>query len=278
MKFRVVYTFFSALLALILLLNFSGGPARTQGQDRTGGPFSEAPCQTCHSAGAFSPELVIEILDGDDPITDYEPGATYTFKATINTTGSPAEFGFQAVALSGEDDVNAGTFGTPDDDMSVVDLNGRSYVEHKSPRTENVFEIDWTAPGAGTGEVRIYAACVAANNGNSTAGDGSVFLVNPLTLNEGLVSVGEIDQQMVSLEVFPNPVQEQLNLRINLEQSSNLQLQIFDMSGKLIQSNQLSLLNGENSTSVDVSNLPQGIYSIFLSNGKDGITERILKQ
>ena len=121
MKLKVVYSLFFAFLSIILFLNFSGGPARTQSQDRTGGPFSPAPCQTCHTAGAFSPELIVEILDGDDAITDYEPGKTYTFRATINTTGSPAEYGFQAVALSGQDNVNAGTFGEPDADMSVID-------------------------------------------------------------------------------------------------------------------------------------------------------------
>lgn len=280
MKFRIIYLSFVFLLSMVLFISFSGGPARTQGQDRTGSPLSTggAPCQTCHSAGAFEPVLTVEILDNQVPVTSYEPEKTYTFRASIETSGSPAEFGFQSVALSGSDDANAGTFGTPDSDLSVVPLNGRDYFEHRSPRTEGLFEIEWTAPAAGTGDVRIYASCVAANNNNSTGGDGSVRLVDPLLLTEMTTSLGILNDQNVTLDVFPNPVADFLNLAITLEGNDRFDLRLFNNVGQLIQSESLNFNAGENRHQLDLSALPVGIYMVQLSNGKDGITERILKQ
>lgn len=280
MKFRIIYFFFWMLISTVLFLSFSGGPARTQGQDRTGSPFTEGgtPCQGCHSAGAFSPELTVEIMDGDVAVTEYEPEKSYTFRASIATTGAPAEFGFQAVALSGADDVNAGTFGTPDEDMSVINLNDRDYVEHNMPRTEGLFEIEWKAPEAGTGEVRIYAACVAANNSNSTAGDGSVRLVDPVVITEMSTSIGILGKQQVSLNTFPNPVIDALNIAISLENASQFDLRLFNATGQLMRLERVDLQAGENNRRINVGDLPAGVYYIQLSNGSEGITERILKQ
>ena len=280
MKFRIIYLSFIVLLSTILLISFSGGPARTQGQDRTGSPLTTggAPCQTCHSAGAFEPMLTVEILDNDVAVTSYEPEKTYMFRATIETTGSPAEFGFQSVALSGADNANAGTFGTPDADMSVAPLDGRDYFEHRSPRTEGLFEIEWTAPAAGTGDVRIYASCVAANNNNSSGGDGSVRLIDPVLLTEMTTSVGILNDQNVALDVFPNPVSDFLNVNITLEGSDRFDLRLFNNVGQLLQSESLNFNAGENRHQLDLSKLPLGIYMVQLSNGKESLTERILKQ
>ena len=55
MKLRIIYFLFFAFLTSGLFLNYKDGPAGRNDEDRTGGPFSDAPCQTCHAAGAFSP-------------------------------------------------------------------------------------------------------------------------------------------------------------------------------------------------------------------------------
>lgn len=278
MKFKIVYTLATILLLGILFYNNSAGPANVQGNDRTGSPLSVGPCQVCHSAGAFSPELTLELLDNNTPVTGYEPGRLYRLRATINATGNPTAYGFQTVALRGDDDLNAGTFGDPPTGMNVVELNERDYAEQSFPNPNNTFEIEWTAPESGSGEVRFYAACVATNGNGSSGGDGSSFLTEPLILDEVLSSVSIVDKPFVDLKVYPNPVEEDLVLSVTSGASGTYQMNIFDAQGRLMESEKLSLVSGNNRRVFDVSNFPIGIYSLQLTDGVESSSTYLVKQ
>lgn len=277
MKLRIIYFLFFCLLTLGLFLNYKNGPAGAEEEDRTGGPFSEAPCQTCHTAGAFSPNLMVELLDGDNAVTQYEPGKTYSLKATISANASAAVFGFQALFLKDSDNTNAGAFGDAPEGMAVVELDGRQYAEHNAPSTENTFEIDWTAPEAGTGDVNIYAACVAGNNNNATSGDGSVFLNNPIVLTELVTDAGDIIPDLASFDILGNPVQDLLNLNIQVLKGGAFQLNILNTSGQVMRSRTISLLEGENLERVDLSGIPAGTYFVQIRQNNTYGTRKFVK-
>ncbi len=50
--------------------------------------------------------------------------------------------------------------------------NGRTYAEHDNVSTPNIFNVVWTAPAAGTGNV-TYAAGNAVDKNGLNSGDGS---------------------------------------------------------------------------------------------------------
>ncbi len=57
-------------------------------------------------------------------------------------------------------------------------------------------------------------------------------------------------------QIYPNPVNEQLTVRIYSEQTSDHSWQLFDMNGKLIQSGSQKLTAGENSMNIETAVLP----------------------
>ncbi|MCO6480250.1 MAG: T9SS type A sorting domain-containing protein [Phaeodactylibacter sp.] len=277
MKFRMLYTLFTLTGAALLWTNNSSGPASVQGLDRTGSPLSPGPCQACHSAGAFSPTLTLEILDGGAPVTEYEPGKTYRMRVVADADGA-AGYGFQAVALTGADDVQAGEFSNPGADIKVTPLNGRQYPEHSMRRTSNIFEIDWTAPEAGTGDVRFYSAVVAANGTGSSGGDGSAFLTSPVTLAEGAISSAEDKELFDAFTIFPNPMESRLNLRFNSRERGEYQLRVVSLQGQRLLERRIEVAAGEQVQGIDVNGLPTGVYTVSVTDGRKVSSRKVVKR
>lgn len=278
MKFRMIYTFFALAGGALLWMNNSTGPAFVQGLDRTGSPLSPGPCQVCHSSGAFSPTLSLEILDGATAIAAYEPGKTYKLRVLANATGNPAGYGFQAVALAGTGNLQAGTFSNPPSGIRITPLNSRQYAEHSMRNSSNTFELDWTAPEAGTGDVRFYSAVVAANGLDGSGGDGSSFLTSPVTLAEGAVSSAEDDELFEAFRIFPNPIKTQLNLRIQSRRPGEYQLRLLNLQGQTLLEHHMALAAGEQRQEIEVSSFPTGVYMLQVTDGKRASSWKVVKR
>lgn len=82
------------------------------------------------------------------------------------------------------------------------------------------------------------------------------------------------------VSIAPNPVvTDQFKLNVTSAQSGNMEMMIFDMQGRLVNRQTLSLIAGYNSLPVDVSKLSAGTYSIYGIAGEDrSRTMRIVKQ
>ena len=278
MKLKILYTLFVLAGAALLFQSNSGGAAEVQGVDRTGSPLSPAACVACHSAGAFSPGIEVEILEGGNAVNTYEPGQTYTLKVTATHSGSPAGFGFQAIGLKSSDDSQAGNFGTPPSGIQLTNLAGGQYAEQSSRSSDNVFEIDWVAPDAGSGDVDFYAAVVIADGMMGSGGDGAAFLIEPVTLTEVVSNTADVNGLLEDMTIFPNPVGDQFQLLLNSKENANYQLIIANMQGQRLLNQQVALTAGEQSQTIDISTLPKGVYTLILTDGQLSSTRRLIKQ
>jgi len=278
MKFKMIYTFFALAGLAFLFWNNSSGAAEVQGQDRTNSPLSNAPCTACHSSGAYSPSVALEVLKEGEIVQEYTPGEAYTMRVTANHTGSPASFGFQAVALAREENLQAGEFSNPADGIQITPLDGRQYPEHSRRNESNVFEVEWTAPAEGSGEVRFYSSVVAANNASGSGGDGSASLNAPVILTEAVTSLQEPEALLASFTLFPNPVVDQLTLRWESEQRAEFRIEVYDINGRLLLQQPQQAMSGVQSTVVDLSSLPQGIYQLRTTDGQRQNVQRFVKQ
>lgn len=254
----------------------SSGPGSVQGQDRTGGPLANGYCGNCHGAGAFNPSIDVQILDNGTEVQVYEAGVTYQMRVTIDADAGAAEYGFQAVALAGATDEQAGSFAAGAG-TQVVSLGGRDYVEHSSPNSDNTFEVDWTAPSSGLGDIRFYAAGVAANNAAGSGGDGAVFLTNPVTLQDMTVSTNDIPELAAALTVFPNPVQDQLNVQLDLDHGTEANFRLVNASGQTLLQQQQELVEGRNNMSFNVSDLPAGHYWLEVTDSESASRTAVMK-
>ncbi|MCI5083997.1 MAG: T9SS type A sorting domain-containing protein [Saprospiraceae bacterium] len=279
MKSNITIGLFLSCLVWALFMNFSQGPANAQGQDRTGSPFTESSgtCQSCHSTGTFNPGLEIELLDNGTAVTEYEPNKTYTLRYTITANnGSPSGYGMQSVVLGTDDDSPVGSYGTAPSGMQLSDLEGRTYFEHQGINSNNVLEIEWTAPDAGVGSVTAYATGIAANGNGSSGGDAGAS--SSATFTELTTDIQELDGVFSRMAAFPNPVNERFQLSLNSTQAGTAQLLIADMTGRTIAEQQLALGLGANTFDLDAQNWEAGVYLLSVRMDNRVQTLRLMKQ
>lgn len=93
----------------------------------------------------------------------------------------------------------------------------------------------------------------------------------------GDLSIQE-ESKFVNLNLFPNPVTNQLNFTLN-EAPNSLKLEIFNISGKKVKTQNFpNNSNEEFKGSVDTSELKNGMYFCKFSNGEKQLTRRFIKQ
>ncbi len=86
-------------------------------------------------------------------------------------------------------------------------------------------------------------------------------LIRPVFDKTGLITKAE-ETQSLSFEIYPNPVSNELIVNNLSNNNDNISYQIFDLSGKSLQSDKLT-------SSINVENLINGVYLLRLSgNGK----------
>lgn len=137
--------------------------------------------------------------------------------------------------------------------------------------------VNATTINSGSGAVTITAGNFLNYTPGFIADLGSVFTtynascgttVDNCGPNTGRVSADEEQQSSEgylansALTLFPNPVEDLLNIHIQSENRQNVESVILDLSGrKIVHLHQINQLNeGDNAFRVDLNDLPQGIY------------------
>lgn len=87
-------------------------------------------------------------------------------------------------------------------------------------------------------------------------------------------------QNRLSLLIAPNPARSTINLFYDLsgEVQETSALQVFSLTGQLLQQIRLASAPGENNYQLDISELPKGTYAIVFSNGKMIERQLLVKQ
>ena len=75
-----------------------------------------------------------------------------------------------------------------------------------------------------------------------------------------------------TINVYPVPATTELTTEFYAAQSTNYQIELFDLSGKVVLSNNFAATEGFNSQKSDVSSLPKGLYILKVS-GADGSSD-----
>jgi len=150
------------------LLRSSSAP-----DDRCAAPPTFQACNVCHSGAELNSTNGLLSIFGVPAV--YTPGQTYTLQVELGE-GSASRWGFEITALDGALD-GAGSFTATDGEVQVSATGSVQYAKHTSLGTSigtmgiKTWQFDWTAPAAGTGVVRFYAAGNGANANSSPTGD-----------------------------------------------------------------------------------------------------------
>lgn len=117
-----------------------------------------------------------------------------------------------------------------------------------STTTSPVHEYD----AAGT-----YTVTLTATNGACEAVDSFDVVITVVGLEE-ITSIA-------SVKLFPNPASDNVNVELNLKENSNITLSIVDNSGKIVYTENTSLVEGKTIQSLNTSSLKAGYYNVVIS-------------
>ena len=168
-----------------------------------------------------------------------------------------------------------GTLSMPSSNAKITALPSANVAEQTAASSSGIFSYQWTAPAAGAGNVRIFAAGIAANrDGNDNSADFHVETTLAISENTG-VAVENIAIQ--SLNLYPNPTQYLLNVSAYLTQAADMQIDIVTLDGKIAQQSQQYLSAGEQQIQLSVANLPAGVYQFRMNDGKNKTSKLFYK-
>ncbi len=105
----------------------------------------------------------------------------------------------------------------------------------------------------------VYSVSLTATNsfGNSSNTKTDCIVVDFPT---GLNSVHELNE----LEVFPNPNSGGFSIRINSNPTEDIEIRLYDLTGRLTYASNSQLLNGSNTIDISVPELSNGVYSLHV--------------
>ncbi len=83
--------------------------------------------------------------------------------------------------------------------------------------------------------------------------------------------------EVKSFNIYPNPVSDQLNIDLEVMDRVDLQMEIFDLTGRKVEERALDLNTGVQSLQVPMAGLQKGSYILRLANEKGAINQRFVK-
>lgn len=271
----------SGIIAIATIMAFSsGGGDETQSTSGAPGAYAGDPasgsanCRTCHTGAPLG--NLTGVITSTIPPSGYIAGSTYTITANFVRAGH-LKFGFE-ISPQNSSGVLQGTMANINTQTQLI--NAGTYITHTSTGVSGsgskTWNFQWTAPATGQGPVTFYGMFNATNNNLNALGD-SVF-ESTTGVKENTTAVQNIEENNFSVSIFPNPAIDFLNLRINLDELSSVQMDLLDIRGNRIE-NLFSeeQMNGEVSKSFDVSPYPKGIYFLRLRTEGNYSLHKVIK-
>ena len=77
----------------------------------------------------------------------------------------------------------------------------------------------------------------------------------------------DCESKDVSVQVYPIPARDNLNIAVRSDKSIRTEFKVFDMGGKMVKSLPVVLNSGNSNVAMNVSNLPSGEYVIRSTDG-----------
>jgi hypothetical protein len=66
------------------------------------------------------------------------------------------------------------------------------------------------------------------------------------------------------VSIYPNPAKGFVSIEVDEEKFESGEIQLLDMTGKIVLNKQIELQQGKNNHSLDLQNIAQGVYSIAI--------------
>ena len=188
-----------------------------------------------------------------------------TNKCLLNGNASAYEnsFNFMETGARGEGNyailLNASNNGCPTVTKEWVDVAEFCFDvldRNESPKLD--FNMKYTAFNT------------VANNGDQHS-FGDVIAIDMPNLNNNAIATAN-----AGVRVYPNLTQNKVNVEYQLENDANVNITVYDMLGKVIETKKFNQNAGIYNNTFDLSQYGNGYYLIEVDNGKHKVSEKVL--
>ena len=93
--------------------------------------------------------------------------------------------------------------------------------------------------------------------------------------NAGLYDLTQ-DELENAVTIYPNPANESTTLSLNLNNASNVEMKLVNVSGQVLSSSNFSVLSGIHNFNLNTSNYDSGIYFIELTINGTKVAKRLM--
>lgn len=202
--------------------------------------------------------------------TTVNTGSTYTLSVTINTQGNYLDHCFAYI------DWNK--------DFVFNNTNEKYDLGNIANVTAGILSQSITVPAtalSGNTRMRVSIEYEDSTDGVGYGACDSDHLTEwgeteDYTVNVVVSTSAVYDYSFKSFNVFPNPSNGLFNITLQSNNSDKAIIQLFDMSGRLIRQNTLNETQSEINSSVDYSDVSNGIYLMKISKGDESGVKRIV--
>ncbi|MES2678790.1 MAG: S8/S53 family peptidase [Bacteroidota bacterium] len=125
----------------------------------------------------------------------------------------------------------------------------------------------------------IYTgALTPAGNNNWGHGKINAYGAMKLVLTTADVGIYNYAGEKIDCELFPNPNDGLFTIRYESDKNHDLNFEIYNMIGALVQSDHWKTVNGSNLLPVDLSGMPGGVYLLKVSSPEGFVSIKTIKQ
>jgi hypothetical protein len=125
--------------------------------------------------------------------------------------------------------------------------------------------ITWSIAGGGTISAGKFKATTVSDKVTIIA--SSQGISDTLELKVTDPNVGIYDPDIEFNSIYPNPAGDELSLRIHAQKNERITINIYNGISEICINKQWNLNAGENKETINVSDLPKGLYLIRISSG-----------
>ncbi|MCF8304714.1 MAG: C10 family peptidase [Bacteroidales bacterium] len=79
-----------------------------------------------------------------------------------------------------------------------------------------------------------------------------------------------------SINLYPNPVENSLNLKFSVNEPQSVDIKLMDITGKVVYDEELSSFSGDYHNSIDVSTFAKGVYLFTVRSEKANINKKVV--
>lgn len=188
----------------------------------------------------------------------------------VTTNNSPWETSATLETMNGTE-IFASDYGSATTAYrDTLTLNEGCYKFHLRDTDDD--GLSFFANNDGNGQARLRR--VAGGNFVQFDPDFGKEVIQYFYFKTNIVSVEEHVVPSPSLQLFPNPANDFLHLRVS-DWDAALEWRVFDLNGRMLKEGQSR--RGEEQLTVDLSDLPSGMYHLQLSDGRVFRSARFVK-